>query len=62
MANELIKKYIGKKCIISTGSFGDSVTGEITDVAENWIEVNTKKGSRLLNADYVTNIAEIPSK
>ncbi|WP_312643683.1 hypothetical protein [Hydrogenoanaerobacterium sp.] len=56
MTNELIRKYIGKTCLISTGSFGSSVSGEILDVVENWIEVKTKKGSQLLNADYVTNI------
>jgi hypothetical protein len=62
MVNELVKKYIGKNCIVATGSFGTAVTGEITAVEDNWIEVNTKKGARLLNADYVTNITEVYSK
>lgn len=33
MINELIKKYIGKNCLISTGSFGTNVKGKIIDVA-----------------------------
>ncbi len=56
MTNEVIKKYIGKVCKISTGSFGTNVTGKIIDVNENWLEVQTKKGSELINADFVQNI------
>lgn len=56
MTNEVIKKYIGKSCMISTGSFGTSITGTIIDVNENWIEVETKKGNTLINAEYVQSI------
>ena len=34
MINELIKKYIGKNCLISTGSFGTNVKGKIIDVSQ----------------------------
>jgi len=56
MANELIKKYIGKNCRITTGSFGTNVIGKITDVNENWIEVETKKGVEIINAEFVQSI------
>jgi hypothetical protein len=56
MMNEIIAKYIGKTCKISSGSLGTTVTGKIIDVKENWIEVQTKKGSQLINADFVQNI------
>lgn len=56
MTNEIIKKYIGKNCIISTGSFGTTVNGKIIEVNENWIEVQTKKGSELINADYIQSV------
>ncbi|MFT5871152.1 MAG: hypothetical protein ACI8WT_000050 [Clostridium sp.] len=56
MTNEVIKKYIGKKCRISTGSFGTTVIGIILDVNENWIEVETKKGNELINAEFVQSI------
>jgi hypothetical protein len=62
MTNDLIKKYTGKHCAISTGAFGNSVAGTIISVEDNWVEVSTKKGSRLVNADYITDIAEIPAK
>ncbi len=56
MTNEVIKKYIGKNCKISTGSFGTTVIGKIMDVNENWIEVETNKGNELVNADFVQSI------
>lgn len=62
MANEVIKKYIGKKCVISTGTFGTNVVGTIIDVNENWIEVETKKGSEIINSEFVQTIKTVPSK
>lgn len=56
MTNEVIKRYIGKNCKISTGSFGTTVVGEIIDVNENWLEVETKKGKELINADFIQSI------
>jgi len=56
MPNELLKKYIGKNCIIYTGSFGTNVMGKIIEVNENWIEVETKKNVELINVEYVQNI------
>jgi hypothetical protein len=58
MANDLIKKYLGKNCIVSTGSFGTSVDGKIVAIEDNWIEITTKKGARLVNADFVAVITE----
>lgn len=62
MANELLEKYIGSQCTVSTGSFGTTATGVIRAVVDNWIEMETSKGPRLLNADYVTNIMQARSK
>lgn len=56
MSNELIKKYIGKNCHINSGSFGINVKGKIIDVNENWIEVETKKGKELINAEFIQSI------
>ena len=56
MTNEIIKKYVGKNCKVSTGSFGTNVVGEIINVNENWIEIETKKGKELINADFVQSI------
>jgi len=56
MTNELIKALIGKKCKISTGSYGASVNGIIIEVNENWIEVETKKGLELVNTEFVQSL------
>lgn len=56
MTNELLKKYLGENCIISTGTFGIRVEGKITDVNENWIEVETKKGNELINSQFIQNV------
>ena len=54
--HELIKKYIGRVCKITTGSYGTTTTGKILDVKENWIELETRKGVELMNAEFVQNI------
>jgi len=56
MTNEVIKKYIGKNCRLSTGSFGTNVVGKIIEVNENWIEIQTKKGIEIINAEFVQSI------
>lgn len=56
MTNEIIKKHIGKTCKISTGSFVRESIGKIIEVNENWIEVETKKGKELINADFIQSI------
>lgn len=56
MTNEVIKKYIGSNCHISTGTYGINVVGKIINVNENWIEVETKKGNELINAEFVQSI------
>lgn len=56
MTNELIKKYMGKNCLISTGSLGTNVNGKLIDVNENWLEVETKKGKELINAEFIQSI------
>jgi len=56
MTNEMIKKYIGLKCKLSTGTYGTNIVGTILEINENWIEVETRKGKELINADFVQNI------
>lgn len=56
MTNEILKKYIGKECRISTGSLGTNVAGKIIDINENWIEVETKKGMEVINAEFIQSI------
>jgi hypothetical protein len=56
MTNELIKKYLGKKCKVYSGSFGASVEGELKELEDNWLEVSTSKGVELVNIDFIQNI------
>ena len=63
MSIELIKKFIGKKCIIHGEGDLSAPTGVILTVEENWIEIEKPDGkTQLLNLDYVTQIEEYPEK
>lgn len=56
--NEIIEKYLHKTVAVqSQSSFG--VVGVITDVKDNWIELEQKNGKKtLINTDYITTIEE----
>ncbi len=56
MNNELLIKFKGKEVKISTGSFGVNVVGTIVEINDNWVEVQTKKGHELLNADFIQSV------
>lgn len=61
--NELVLKYIGKKCIISTmsNSLGGSVTGIIKSVNDSWLEVEAQNGqTEIINSEYIIRIKEYP--
>ena len=58
--NELIKKYIGKEVIIYTSS-ASGVTGTVTAIEDNWVEIEDKNGQKqIVNSDYVSRIQEYP--
>lgn len=56
MTNELILKFRGKRCYITTGSMGVSIVGTIIEVVDNWVEVVTKKGTEMINLDFVQKL------
>ena len=60
--NEIIKKFTGKECIITT--INESVTGLIESVEDNWITVsqigNSSGGTEIINVDYISRIREYP--
>ena len=61
--NELIYKFIGKKCIIATmsNSLGGSVTGVIKEIRDGWVEVEMPNGQTdIINTDYIVRIREYP--
>jgi hypothetical protein len=63
MINEAIKKCIEKNCRILCAKSGDInvLTGKIISITDNWIEVECKKNTVLVNAEFVQSI-EINSK
>ena len=59
--SEVIKKYIGKDCIITT--MNTTVTGVVEAVEDNWITIQPKdasRGSEIVNIDYISRIREYP--
>lgn len=63
MSNEILKKFIGKRCSIMSynSGFGETVTVE--DVSDNWMSVTAKDGTvKVLNVDYVVSVSELPEK
>lgn len=56
--SEYLKKFIGQKCYISTGSFGSSFTGKIVTIEDKWVELESKedKPKEIINLDFVQRI------
>ncbi|KDR95245.1 hypothetical protein SAMN02745945_00384 [Peptoclostridium litorale DSM 5388] len=63
MSNDLIKSYIGKVCNISSGSFGPTFKRvRIIEVVDNWIKVEGKGKTDLINIDFIQNIKILSDK
>ncbi|MGN0586503.1 MAG: DUF6897 domain-containing protein [Oscillospiraceae bacterium] len=58
---EIIKRFIGKECIVymMTGETSQ-VHGTIKDVQENWVSIDTGFGDDVVNIDYITRVREYP--
>ncbi len=57
MSNELIGDLVGKEVLISTGSLGSSYNKvTVVEVVDNWIKVEKKGKSDLINIDFVQGI------
>ena len=53
MTNEIMEKLIGQNCMIYCFETGSNVQGRVVKISDNWIEVETKKGTELVNSDFV---------
>lgn len=59
MPTELIKDFIGKKCVITMFSGEFAVKGTIVAIENNWIKVEEKNNNvRLINGDMITSITQ----
>lgn len=61
---ELVKKFIGKRCIIYIDNCEFSApNGTITAIEDNWLELTDENGrAQLVNLDYAARIQEYPEK
>lgn len=62
MPTELIKEFIGKVCGITLFNETFGVTGKIVSVEGNWIKIEEKDSSRLVNGDMIRDIKILPAK
>lgn len=58
----LMKDFIGKVCSITMFNTSSSITAKIEATEENWIKVDEKGKSRLLNGDMISDIQILPEK
>lgn len=57
MSNELIGDLVGKEVLITTGSLGSSYNKvTVVEVVDNWIKVEKKGKTDLINIDFVQGI------
>lgn len=56
LGNDVLKRYVGERCKLVTGALGTTVKGKIIEVNDNWIEIQTKAGQELINADFVQSV------
>ena len=53
--NELIQRFVGKHCQVYSEN-GNCVQGVVETVEGNWVSVQTRQGTELVNLDYVSRI------
>lgn len=58
----LMKDFIGKVCSITMFNASSGIIARIETTEENWIKVDEKGKSRLLNGDMISNIQILPEK
>ena len=62
MPQEMIKEFIGKNCTIVLFNESFGVQGKIVAVEDNWIKVEEKKKTRLINCDMIRDISIVTEK
>lgn len=58
--NELVSKYIGKECVVTT--MNNSATGFIRSVQDNWLEIENDGKTDIINLDFIIKISEYPRR
>lgn len=58
----MMREFVGKVCSISLFNDSFGMVGRIVAVEENWIRVEEKNSSRLVNGDMIRDIKLMPEK
>ena len=56
--NDIIKNFIGKKCVIYT--FQNQITCVVEKTEENWVFIDNNGSKEIVNIDYIARIREYP--
>ena len=52
----MLDQYMGKECTISLFNEVGAIKGKLMDADIQWVKVDTKKGTQLINRNMVRNI------
>lgn len=56
MSNDLIREFIGKEVLVVTVD-NTEYRGRLVTCEDNWIKIEEKRNTRLINADVITAIS-----
>ena len=56
MDGSMLGQYTGKECTISLFNEVGAIKGKLMDADIQWVKVDTKKGTQLINRNMVRNI------
>ena len=57
MPTEMLKEFLDKDCTITLFNEIVGVQGKIVAIEENWIKVEEKKRTRIINGDMIRDIS-----
>ena len=52
----MLDQYMGKECTVSLFNEVGAIKGKLMDADIQWVKVDTKKGTQLINRNMVRNI------
>ncbi len=56
MDGSMLGQYMGKECTISLFNEVGAIKGKLMDADIQWVKIDTKKGTQLINRNMVRNI------
>lgn len=56
MDGSMLGQYMGKDCTVSLFNEVGAIKGKLMDADIQWVKVDTKKGTQLINRNMVRNI------